>query len=243
MVGVPRASWPKGYGSLRNRVEPTSVWAGLFFVCSTCFDSPMFDLRADLPAAWSEELKPRGESTLQKEPFEAWWARNKFVLSNLHPEIAEQWIYRHWTYSPYCHLPLSELTWRVERWPTVRIIEELRLNRVAGEWNSEFDYKVFHGKEFEPGRTMDAVGTWNIPIIIIETPHGVLSRSGPHPDARYWLIEGHQRLRYLNALHERNSCAAEHAIFVLAPSSIWPRQRIGFLLMTFSFLRAGTRCS
>jgi hypothetical protein len=38
---------------------------------------------------------------------------------------------------------------------------------------------------------------------------------------RYCLIEGHQRVRYLNALSARGKCAAEHCIFLLSAEDRW----------------------
>jgi hypothetical protein len=56
---------------------------------------------------WDETLEPVGEGTPVKETFSSWWDRYKSRLGNLHPEIAEQWIYRHWTKSPFKNFSTS----------------------------------------------------------------------------------------------------------------------------------------
>lgn len=81
----------------------------------------------------------------------------------------------------------------------------------------DFNHAVFHGKDFEPGRTMDATGTWNIPPVILEAPSGLLTDEGARPEARYRLIEGHQRRCYLHALtsHREGRPGATHEVFLL----------------------------
>lgn len=106
------------------------------------------------------------------------------------------------------------LCWRQEQWPTSRILSEVG-HILSDELNHKFDYETFNGKDFEPGLTMDRIGTWNIPIIILESPLGFITRRGKRHDLRYWLIEGHQRMRYLNALYHRNACAEKHFVYIL----------------------------
>ena len=42
-------------------------------------------------------------------------------------------------------------------------------------------------------------------MVLLSTPHGVIDNGAAHPEVRYVLIEGHQRHRYLNALHARGT--------------------------------------
>jgi hypothetical protein len=175
----------------------------------------IFDTVGYLDSAWDASLVPVGNGTYEKAHFETWWDRNRARLSHLHPTIAEQWIYKHWVSSPYGHLPVERLLWRQENWATERILSEIYVRAQFGSLEPSFDYEVFHRKHFEPGLTMDRTGTWNYPIIILETPDGVKTLSAVDPGVRYCLIEGHQRFRYLNALSFRNESAAEHALFIL----------------------------
>ena len=176
----------------------------------------LIDVRPRHALAWDAALEPEGEGTIDKEPFAPWWARHGARLADLHPLIAEQWVHRHWRYSPYCHLPLERLAWRSERWTTGRILREVGWGLPEWDEHPDHNHRVFHGKRYEPGRTMDATGTWNIPPVTLESPGGLLTNEGERPDLRFWLVEGHQRRRYLHALAHRGEGAAAHEVFVLS---------------------------
>jgi hypothetical protein len=175
----------------------------------------VFDTTGHSASAWDESLTPAGFGTAQKEPFESWEQRNQRALAHLHPAISEQWIYRHWTSSPYKNLPIEGLTWRQESWETNKILEQVFRRWPSGPLQPEFDYKTFHGKAVEPALTMDRTGSWNYPIVILETPDGVRTSSTVLPNVTHCLIEGHQRVRYLNALRSRGECADKHLLFIL----------------------------
>jgi hypothetical protein len=171
----------------------------------------IFDTTGDYSkTAWDASLKPA-----QDESFDEWWKRAGETLSHLHQKIAEQWIYRHWERTPYKNVPIKELLWRQETWATERVLSEVFIREEYGSLDPAFDYGVFHGRNREPGRTMDKTGTWDYPIVVLETPDGVKKMSGVDRTIRYCLIEGHQRFRYLNALYSRNECATEHSLFTL----------------------------
>jgi hypothetical protein len=176
----------------------------------------VFDTNRGSETAWDKSLQPRGEGTFNKERFGPWWKRNEASLAHLHPMIAEQWIYKHWSWSPYKHLPIASLCWQQEKWSTERILADVYVREGFGKLNPASDYKCFRDTDFEPGLTMDATGTWNYPIVVLQTPNGIRTESGRvNPSVRYCLIEGHQRVRYLNALKFYGAAAAEHLLFVL----------------------------
>ncbi|MER9864494.1 hypothetical protein [Mesorhizobium sp. M0185] len=165
--------------------------------------------------SWPEELKPMQEgSYFSRETFDDWWERNSSRLVQLHPMIAEQWVYRHWTLSPYCHLPLEQLRWRLEEWSTQQILRDVFIADINVD--AEHDFKVFN--EFggiPPAPVMNATGTWDYPILVLETPSGVQTYARELPDVRYLLVEGHNRYRYLNALAAKGRLSAHHSVFVL----------------------------
>jgi hypothetical protein len=165
---------------------------------------------------WDQSLQPIGHGTVDKEPFAQWWERHQERLSNLHPTIVEQWVYKHWKRSPFSNLPLDQLAWQIVSWATVQILREVHVRRQFGKLQPNLDYEVLHGRQSEPALTMDASGTWNYPIVILHTPAGVVNTDEVRPDVRYCLIEGHQRVRYLNALNARGQCAEEHKVFILS---------------------------
>ncbi len=107
---------------------------------------------------------------------------------------------------------------REERLSTERILGEMETAH-RKNLHPAFDLSVFKGKHFEPGLTMDATGTWNIPIVALEHEGEFRTYSGDRLDTRYWLIEGHQRYRYLNALHANGEPSREHAVFILTIKS------------------------
>lgn len=79
-----------------------------------------------------------------------------------------------------------------------------------------FYYQVFNEYPDHPtSEPMNRTGTWSIPVVLIHTPAGLIYAQGPEPAARHLLIEGYQRMRYLNALVQRGRAAAEHRVFFL----------------------------
>ncbi|TIU42472.1 MAG: hypothetical protein E5W28_01095 [Mesorhizobium sp.] len=153
-------------------------------------------------------MKPKQEDGyFTRETFDDWWVRNSSRLVQLHPMIAEQWVYRHWTLSPYCHLPLEE-------WTTQQVLRDVFIADINVD--AEHDFKVFN--EFggiPPAPVMNATGTWDYPILVLETPSGVQTYTGELPEVRCLLIEGHNRYRYLNALAAKGRVSAHHTVFVL----------------------------
>ena len=188
-----------------------------FFLAAT---NMLLDVRTFSDCAWDEALRPAGLATWNKESFETWWQRHLHRLDNLHPQIAEQWVYKYWDASPYCHVPIKHLSYRLEEWTVEKILSEVGWIRKDSDDHPVFNFEVFHGKNFEPGLSMDATGTWNIPPVFLESPTGFLTDFGEKPETRYWLIEGHQRRRYLHALACKGEGAGKpgsrHQVFVLS---------------------------
>ncbi len=162
---------------------------------------------------WDEELKPAGHGEVTMEAFDTWWRRNQKRLQNLHPQIAEQWVYKHWHCSPWGFLPLDSLGWRQETWPTSDILEQVHME-YGGPLDADFDYEVIHLAQTKTARYWRD-GTWNIPMLIINTPRGVETVNGPLPEVQHALVEGTLRMRYLNALHSRGEDTGPHRVFVL----------------------------
>ena len=92
---------------------------------------------------WDEALEPVGEGTPVKETFSSWWDRYKSLLGNLHPEIAEQWIYRHWAKSPFKNLQLERLRWRLEEWKSSKILSDIHIRDGFGSFNPDWGFQTF----------------------------------------------------------------------------------------------------
>jgi hypothetical protein len=118
----------------------------------------IFDTRGHSASALDASLMPAGFGTAQKEPFATWQKRNNQALAHLHPAISEQWIYKHWTSSPYKNLPIEDLTWRQDKWKTDKILNDVFRRWPSGSLEPKYDYDTFHGKAFEPALTMDKTG-------------------------------------------------------------------------------------
>jgi hypothetical protein len=84
----------------------------------------MIDLRGNYNPAWSGELRPIGEGTWQKEPFDKWWIETRFGWDCCIPAMRNSGFIgtgrthrsATWTY---------RITWRSERRPTQRFLAEV----------------------------------------------------------------------------------------------------------------------
>lgn len=177
----------------------------------------MLDLRRRWERVWDERLRPINEGEDDKESFTEWWARHKEALAHLDPLIAEQWVYKHWSTSYTAFLPLEDVTWRRERWPADQILAQVRME-FGGPMDPEHDFRAFNGRDgFGPLPTAVALnqGSWDIPLLLLETPFGIRSPDGDFPEVRFVVAEGSKRMRYLNALRHRGEAPGPHDVFIL----------------------------
>lgn len=91
---------------------------------------------------------------------------------------------------------------------------------LAQQLDPEFDYESFQGRygddKLQTAKALDT-GTWDYPIVALSTPSGWRSLKGEFPSERLMLIEGHQRHRYLNALHYLNKAPnGPHDVFIVS---------------------------
>lgn len=74
----------------------------------------------------------------------------------------------------------------------------------GGELDARFDYEVFQSRggddRHATAKALDD-GTWDYPLVVLATPHGVQNEGDIHGAVRLVIVEGHQRHRYLAALH------------------------------------------
>jgi hypothetical protein len=172
----------------------------------------------ELDCAWDSSLKPIRDSQTGREAFPAWWDRCQSLVGHLHEQIAEQWIYRHWEWpSTYRNVPLEGLLWRLERWGTLRILSDLFVMPQFQFRDS--DAVIKHSRTQDPGfyAPFKAKGTWDVPIIVIETPDGVRANRKRLKRVRFCLIEGHRRIECLWAWVDKvlQSVPDLHDVFVL----------------------------
>lgn len=190
----------------------------------------MLDFRVTGPRVWPSYLRPTGDESHAKEPFAAWWARHESEIGHLHPQLAEQWIYRHWRDTDFAFLPLETLTWELAEMEGEEILARVR-REISKRVDPEWDYDQFQGMH-GAGKTATAEdldrGTWEYPIVALFTPTGWITRSETHPHdvialphERLMLLEGHQRHRYLNALHWRGTPPkGPHRMFIVESPAV-----------------------
>jgi hypothetical protein len=177
----------------------------------------MLELRRRYESVWDPALKPVGHGDFSPEGFDSWWQRNAARLANLHPQIAEQWVFRHWQWSPFRFIRLDCLSWRSEVWTSAQVLDQVHME-FGGPMNPVHDYEVMHEETTGPTRTARywRAGTWNIPLTVLETPEGFIGHEGEFPAIRFVLVEGTLRLRYLNALVRRGVGTGPHEVYILS---------------------------
>lgn len=194
----------------RAGVAPSHSGVRLAGTMTTGSSGKPIDLWDTDGSVWEERWRPRSTG-FDREPFNVWWDRNKADFPGLHAQVVEQWVHRHWTHSSYTFLPVAALVSRLETWPTARILKEVGSD-LGDNLDADFDYEALrHSRTAE---VMNATGTWDYPIVLLHSRAGFIVRTGVSKH-QYWLIEGHLRFRYLNALRSRGEGAAEHRVFVL----------------------------
>jgi len=167
--------------------------------------SEAFDLNIEREPAWSEKLRPHGEGSFEKEDFATWWNRNEQQLSHLPPDLCEQWVFRHWHYSPFAFLPLESLSYERKVWDGVTLLGSV-YRAWGGKLDAQFDYETFQrGGGEDRQQTAKAIdsGTWDYPMVLLATPHGIKEGGEYLSPVHHVIVEGHQRHRYMNALHAR----------------------------------------
>ncbi|MBZ0218539.1 MAG: hypothetical protein K8F25_18425 [Fimbriimonadaceae bacterium] len=179
----------------------------------------MFNLRElDDCCVWPEHLTPEGYGDHLVEPFEAWWGKHSKELSHLPKEVLKQWVYRHWSDSIATFLPLERLSCSEEVWPAIDFIEKVGTLRGNEPMDPEHDYDAFSGRldgRKKPVAIALDQGEWDYAPIVLSTPDGFIDGIQEHIITPYFLIEGHKRRRYLNALLHKGLCIKDQRIFVL----------------------------
>ena len=127
-------------------------------------------------------------------------------------------MHRHFA-TAFCRfLPLEDLKWRKEILPAGEILRSV-FPEFSKRFDPEIDYAQLHGDlGFPKSATAAALdnGTWDYPVIALDTPDGIISSVGERPEVRMVLIEGHTRYKYLNALHVLSKPMNDtHEFFVL----------------------------
>ncbi len=174
---------------------------------------------------WPNHWKPRDAGTFDQEAFETWWPRVAQDLGHLDSRICEQWIHRHWSHSPYYGMDVRGMSSALRRMSTHSLLREVgtvddRSPDPPPDPVSLYDDFNPSGEPLEPALSINKTGTWNIPVLLLENAGGFAYFTQLFTSVKLWLLEGHQRLRYLRALRSLGKqVAEEHDVLVLVPSA------------------------
>ena len=113
-------------------------------------------------------------------------------------------------------------------WNHVGSVDDFRAEDRDIDWDELIRRFNSLSKPFEPAKTMNATGSWDIPIVLFESADGFAYDDRPVRDDPLWLLEGHLRMRYLRALvNTGHPVAAEHEVLVLKRARTRHRKRKG----------------
>ncbi len=136
-------------------------------------------------------------------------------------ELCEQWIHRHRDCSPFAFLPLETLTWEPRSFDGQELLASIR-RAFSGDLRPQFDYDTFQRRGGEDRRSVAIAldsGTWDYPMVLLSTPHGVRTFGRELLVTRLVLVEGRQWHRHLNALHAFGvTPSGPHQVYVLGSS-------------------------
>ncbi len=167
-------------------------------------------------AGWNGigHLRPTGDG-FRREPFERWFARVQSNIQHVPKCVAEQWLHRHWGYSPYHWLPIADLRFQRQAWghDAILRIGEGEEPRWSPCWPEQLGVVGSTWAEMWLGKHMVAHGTWPVPIIVLDNVDGLKCPFG-EPLARIHLIEGHMRSAFIHHLIKTGKAKVDHDVWV-----------------------------
>lgn len=175
--------------------------------------------------SYPEALAPTfTEGGAVETPFAEWWARTRLHFRDVPDEVAEDWLHRHWSHSPFGWIPSAQYTFRRSTWPS----KDLKCIRSG--WNN---FNADHAENLEHGRYLVEVhrseyghglsdymvehGAFPVPPVIMDNRDGHLAgipgAHFPFPSG-HLLIEGHCRFNIALFLAQ-NGGVQDHLSFWL----------------------------
>ncbi|PZR84758.1 MAG: hypothetical protein DI537_32130 [Stutzerimonas stutzeri] len=106
---MPFASIFVAHASLGDNGRPIAVLLGRLPQAPIWKATPMLNLRQPPKRAWPDQLRKFGDGDHCPEAFEPWWAWHGAELAHLHPQVAEQWVHRHFDQTWFSFIPLPTL--------------------------------------------------------------------------------------------------------------------------------------
>lgn len=148
------------------------------------------------------------------EPFERWHDRVREEIPHVPACVAEHWLYRHGSGTPYTWLPLSRLRFQLQTWDLAQVqqIGEGIEPRWCPGWSDALGTDR-HRRESSLGQYMLEHGTWPVPIIVLDNAAGICAPDD-EPMARWHLIESHMRSAYIDHLAKTQKAQSHHQVWV-----------------------------
>lgn len=177
-----------------------------------------------MQSVWPNRLQPIGYGGHEVESFDDWWTRHQAELSHLPSQLCEQWIYKHWSQTSFDFLPIETLVCEEIEMTASDILRQVH-RELAVELDPEHDLRVLGRERMGPihptGAAFAENNTWDYPIIVLRTPSGFRGFDVEDPSIRLVLVEGHQRHKYLNALHHfGNAPVGPHKLFAVSSPAV-----------------------
>jgi hypothetical protein len=135
--------------------------------------------------------------------------------------LCEQWIYKYWCRAQFSFLPLETLTCEDIEMTASEILEQVHrefgVTPTPDHDRNLFENRKLFGGLHPTAQAFADLNTWDYPIVLLKTPHGIKSYNVEQPHTRLVLVEGHQRHRYLYALnHFDDAPPGPHKVYVLS---------------------------
>ncbi len=161
-----------------------------------------------------KSLKPIGDGTFDKEPFEEYKKRIAPLLPNFPDCVLENWIYRHYSdINDYSFLCFEKMVFTDEVWSKDDIYN--KINSYRPDMIDSLGYQIYErqDKSWLQNYMLKHL-TWPVPIIIYKND------SHPKMGKPYHLIEGHLRLNYFRTIYrkEKEILKDDHRIWVVTIS-------------------------
>jgi hypothetical protein len=134
-------------------------------------------------------------------------------LPHVPENVAEQWVHRHFTGSPYAFLPLPQLRFARQTWSLQQLAEVTFGSHWS--WSSADTARLDRDRDrgMPLATLMHDAGTWPEPIVLLHNPDGLKDDTGI-PMGRFHIVEGHKRLTYLRCLAARGAPRDRHDVWV-----------------------------
>jgi hypothetical protein len=139
-------------------------------------------------------------------------------------EVAQDWLHRHWSHSPFGFLSSNRYQFARVLWDLTKLLDILA-------WPDEWDpgKTLCHGRhlltvDFSLGRYMRARRAFPLPIVVLDNRTGALDSDPRRPDTAQFprshvVVEGHRRHALACAMQEGTKPLHEAPVWLMRSMS------------------------